>query len=144
MSTHQWLSGFAVDRRCRVQPPVALIDLSRSDFSVIFLRNSRKYGLGSLGKTPYGGHSPQSPRTLELSIGLILTTQPNFLLQFNRLSYCTITPSYFGNFQCHSQYSFEIFFEAYLQGLCSPLGSAMDSSFRVLRFNLREGEVRVQ
>ena len=37
---------------------------SRSEFSVVFLRNSRKYGLGSLRKTPHGGHPAFSPRPL--------------------------------------------------------------------------------
>ena len=44
-----------------------------------FLRNSRKYGLGSLRKTPHGGHSTYRPRSLMRQSALTPTTnQPWF------------------------------------------------------------------
>ena len=52
---HQWLSGSAlelVDGRYRVQSSVALVDLA------VRSRNSRKYGLWSLKKTPTEGTPP--------------------------------------------------------------------------------------
>ena len=49
--------------------------LSTYPFGVFrgFLRNSRKYGLGFLRKTPHGGHSTYSPRSHKRTIGLKLT-----------------------------------------------------------------------
>ena len=50
-------NGWAVLRStCRREVPGSILGRacrpSRSEFSVVFLRNSRKYGLGSLRKTP--------------------------------------------------------------------------------------------
>ena len=43
-----------------------------------FLRNSRKYGLGSLRKTLQGGRSPYRPRSLVRQLALKPTTnQPS-------------------------------------------------------------------
>ena len=58
----QWLSGSAlelVDGRCQVQSSVALVDLAVRSFRG-FLRNSRKYGIGSLRKTLTEGTLPQA------------------------------------------------------------------------------------
>ena len=54
-------SGYAqklVDGRCQVHASVALVDLAVQSFPFVFLRNSRKYGLGSLKKTPTVGTPP--------------------------------------------------------------------------------------
>ena len=63
---HQWLGrrevpGSILGRACRP---------SRSVFSMVFFRNSRKYGLGSLRKTPMQGTPPIVPGP----IGLIPTS----------------------------------------------------------------------
>ena len=41
-----------VEGKCKVQFPGPACRPSRSEFSVVFLRNSRKYGVRSLRKTP--------------------------------------------------------------------------------------------
>ena len=61
------------DRRCRVQSSVALVDLT-SAFCRGFLRNSRRYSLGSLRKTARRA-STHIPRLLVQVIGLILKQQ---------------------------------------------------------------------
>ena len=50
--------------------------LSTQTFGVFraFLRNSSKYGLGSLRKTPHDGHSPCRLRSHKRTIGLYATT----------------------------------------------------------------------
>ena len=59
------VSGSVTGRSCQPKP-----------FGVFrgFLRNSRKYGLGSLTKTPHGGHSTYSPRSHKRTIGHKSTT----------------------------------------------------------------------
>ena len=44
-----------VDGRCRVQFPVALVELAVLEFSLFFLRNSHKYRVRSLRKIPIEG-----------------------------------------------------------------------------------------
>ena len=63
-----------VDGRCQVQSPVALVE----PFGVFrrFLRNSRKFELGSIRKTHIEGHSPYRPKCHKRTIGLNSTTQP--------------------------------------------------------------------
>ena len=66
-----------VDGKCQVQSPVVLVDLAVQRFHW-FLRNSRKYGLGSLRKTPpMEGHTTYSPRSHKLKIGL-KSIQPTY------------------------------------------------------------------
>ena len=73
---HQWSRGSAlklVDERRRVQSLVALVDLAVHSFPC-FLRNSRKYGLGTLSKTPHGGHSTHKSRSPMIQSTLKPTT----------------------------------------------------------------------
>ena len=50
---------------------------SRSEFSAVFLRNSRKYGLGSVRKTPTEGTPPIDPGPIigQLAFNLQPTNQ---------------------------------------------------------------------
>ena len=64
----------AVLRSDEVQSPVAFVDLAVRSF----LRNKRRYWLGSLRKTPHGGYFPYRPRPHKRTIGLKPTTQPKF------------------------------------------------------------------
>ena len=58
--------------------PVALVDLAVRGF-LCFLRNSRKYWLGSLKKTPTAGTPPVNPSPACWQLAIILTTkQPSF------------------------------------------------------------------
>ena len=54
---------------------------SRSEFSVVFFRNWRKYGLGSLRKTSHGGHATYRPRSHNQTVGFQPTTNP-FLTKY--------------------------------------------------------------
>ena len=88
---HKWFSlhygttsGRAVlrskleERRCRVQFQSRFLILPFAVFCD-FLRNSRKYGLGSIRKTPHGGHATNRPRFHKRTIGHKLTTKPSLL-----------------------------------------------------------------
>ena len=55
----------------QVQTPVALVDLAVRSFPG-FLRNSRKYGLGCLRKTPTEGILPVSPDLISRQLALML------------------------------------------------------------------------
>ena len=56
--------------------------LSTQPFGVFrgFLRNSRKHGLGSLRKTPHGGHFSYRTRSLVRQSAFVPTTNQRFLL----------------------------------------------------------------
>ena len=59
------LRSILLDRRCRIQFPVTLVDLVVRTFLWFFFQNSCKYWLGSLRKTlPHGGHLTYSSRPL--------------------------------------------------------------------------------
>ena len=57
----------------------------RSEFSPGFLRNSHKYRLGSLRKTPQGGYSSYRPRSHKRTIGFNPTTQCNAGVQLKKI-----------------------------------------------------------
>ena len=65
---------------CQIKNPVAFIRLSTKPFEVFrgFLRSWRKYGLGSLRKSPHGGHFTYRPTSLvrKLALKPITTTTP--------------------------------------------------------------------
>ena len=66
---------------------------SRQQFSVVFLRNSRKYGLGSLRKTPTEGIPPTGPGLTCGQLALFLQSTPSldyFIHCFNILNYSQI------------------------------------------------------
>ena len=89
---HLWRSGSAL-KIGRREVPGSISDRacrpSRSEFTVVFLRNSRKYGLGSLRKTHHRGHSTYGPRSLVWQSDLYL--QPiTILSQFSKTFFFSV------------------------------------------------------
>ena len=77
---HQWPSGCTLKTDKREVLGLISIKPSRSEISAVFARSSRKYGLGSLRKTPYVEHFTYRVRSHKLTIGLNPTIQPIFCL----------------------------------------------------------------
>ena len=76
----QWRSGIALKTGRRDLPcstPVRVCRLSYSEFSAVFSEISRKYGRGSLKKTPTDGTPPIILGFQKRTIGLQPNTQPN-------------------------------------------------------------------
>ena len=63
------------DGRCQVQTPVSLVDLAFGVFRG-FLRNSRKYGLGSLRKYPTEHSLSTRPGSTSGHFALLLQSNP--------------------------------------------------------------------
>ena len=105
-----------VDGRCQVQSSVALDRPSRSEFSVVFSENSRKYGLGSLRKTSEEGTFPVGPGVISGQFSFIL--QPTNQRSWRKLQQLTriflFLLSFSNNFtivqcyQLHKLYLFQL------------------------------------
>ena len=104
-SLSQKLHSYSKSGLCRVQSPVALVNLTFR-ISRDFLRNSRKYGLGSLKKTPHGGHFPPLPVRPGLICGqLVLILQSNPIRKINLPAQWCCHIFRFGNEITYSHFS---------------------------------------
>ena len=71
LKVYQWRNG-SVFKTSKQQGPGSIpcaFRPSRSAFSVVFLRNWRKYGLGSLRNILHGGYFIYSPRSHKRTVG---------------------------------------------------------------------------